>query len=226
MVPGSSMRWSWPRRVWPHLRAIVLLVHVSGMVLMALPSSHLLGDRAHWETPAQQREIGNWADIFGVDKERFQSFLWRVSQHYLAIRKDLVKPFYVYADYTGARQAWTMFATPRSVSARLEISLEIDGEWRLVYEPHHGDHDWNQWQFEHNRIRKMSGRIASSPRDGVYKEFTNWLARRLAEDFPQVRRAKISLIRWPLQPPQDVRAGRARKEQLVQNQEYELEELR
>lgn len=201
-------------------------MHLAGVLLLALPSSHRLGDRNHWQSAKQQREISGWADRLGVDKDTFQSFLWELSQHYLSVRNKVIRPFYVYADYTGSRQGWTMFANPRATSARFEIAVEIDGKWQLVFKPHSSKYDWNRWQFDHNRVRKLLGRVASNPHQGVYNELTRWLARQLAADFPRATRAKISMISWTLQKPEDVRAGLARDEGLAQYQEFNLQDLR
>jgi hypothetical protein len=51
----------------------LLLVHLAGVLLLALPSSHRLGDRNHWQSAKQQQEISGWADRLGVDKDRFES---------------------------------------------------------------------------------------------------------------------------------------------------------
>ena len=125
---GVALR-AWARKCWPHIRAALLLVHLAGILLLALPSSHRLGDRNHWQKPKQQQEISGWADRLGVDKDAFQSFLWDTSQRYLSVRKRLIRPFYVYADYTGSRQGWTMFANPRTKSARFEIAGVADASW-------------------------------------------------------------------------------------------------
>jgi hypothetical protein len=75
-------------------------------------------------------------------------------------------------------------------------------------------------------VRKLLGRLASNPHQASYNELTRWIARRLAADFPQATRAKISLFSWTLQEPKDVRAGRDRNEGLARSQVFTLQELR
>jgi hypothetical protein len=167
-----------------------------------------------------------WANRLGVDKENFEAFLWRNTQRYVKARQWVARPFLRYADYTGTRQGWTMFATPRLVTGRFEVEVEIDGQWQLVFRPLDSDADWNQWQFEHNRIRKLLGRLATKPHQVAYNELTNWIAGKLADDFPTATKAKITLMTWKTLAPEQVRAGEKPVERRTQYQEFTLEDFR
>jgi hypothetical protein len=221
------MAWTklWPA-IWPHGRAALILLHLVGIFVLSLPTPQRLGSRSHWNQAKQQGELKSWADRLGLDKEEFESFLWDTAQIYLQARKRVISPFAKYADYAGTRQGWTMFANPRRSSARLEISVEVGGAWQLVFRPHSSEHDWNRWQFDHNRIRKLLGRLATQPHQIAYTELTRWLARKLAKDFPGATRAKIVLIHWKLQEPEAVRRGARAKESVAKYQEFDLEALR
>ncbi len=212
--------------MWPHVRALLIFVHLLSVLLLSLPSSNRLGDKSHWNAPRQQTELHSWADRLGVDKEDFEAFLWRNTQRYLKARKWLARPFLRYADYTGTRQGWTMFANPRLVTGRFEIEVEIEGQWQLVFRPLDSEADWNQWQFEHNRVRKLMGRLATKPHQIAYNEFTKWTARQLADDFPEATRAKITLMTWKTLDPEKVRAGEKPVERRTQYQEFTLEDFR
>jgi hypothetical protein len=191
-----------------------------------MPASSRLGDKSHWDAPRQQTELQAWADRLGVDKNEFESFLWSTSQRYLRARKWIARPFLRYADYTGTRQGWTMFANPRLVTGRFEVEIEVAGEWHLVFRPRDSDADWNRWQFDHNRVRKLLGRLATRPHQPAYNEFTRWVATQLAEDFPDATRAKITLVTWKTLPPDKVRDGEKPDEKRTQYQEFALEDLR
>lgn len=212
--------------LWPHLRTLLVLTHLLGIFLLALPYSGKLGSKKHWAKKKQQTEMRAWADRLGVDKEDFESFLWDLSQSYIAVRKRVVRPFLKYADYTGTRQGWSMFAHPRQRTGRFEIYIQVSDDWQLVYTSHSDKADWNQWQFEHNRVRKLAGRLASNPHQPAYTEMTRWIARQLAEDFPTATRAKISMMTWKSLGPEAVRAGKKPEVARTRNQEFDLEALR
>ena len=220
-----ASRATW-RAFWPHVRALLILVHLVSVVVLSLPSSRRLGDKSHWDAPRQQTELHAWADRLGVDKVNFESFLWNTTQKYLAARRWISRPFLRYADYTGTRQGWTMFATPRLVTGRFEIEVEVDGKWELVFRPRSSEADWNRWQFDHNRIRKLMGRLASKPHQAAYNEFTSWVAKELAADFPRATRAKVTLLTWKTLGPEAIRDGKEPVESRTQYQEFTLEKYR
>jgi hypothetical protein len=201
-------------------------VHLISVVVLALPASARLGDKSHWDAPRQQTELTSWANRLGVDKEDFEAFLWRNTQRYVKTRAWIARPFLRYADYSGSRQGWTMFANPRLVTGRFEVAVEMEGEWQLVWRAQDPDADWNQWQFEHNRVRKLMGRLATKPHQVAYNEFTNWIVREVAQDFPGATRAKITLMTWKSLEPDKVRAGEKRVERRTQYQEFTLEDFR
>lgn len=214
------------RAAWPHIRALLILLHLISILLLSLPASSRLSDRSHWDAPAQQVQLEAWADRLGMAKEDFESSLWDVAQSYMKARRKIVRPFLLYADYTGTRQGWTMFANPRLVTGRFEVEIEIEGEWQLVFRPHDSEADWNRWQFDHNRVRKLLGRLAVKPHQRAYNELTNWMARGLARDFPTATGARITLLTWKTLPPERVRAGDKPVESRTQYQEFTLEDFR
>ena len=221
MTRGAS--WS---ALWPHLRALLILVHLLSVVILSLPSSSRLSDKSHWDAPSQQTELNAWANRLGVEKKNFESFVWRNTQRYVNARKWIARPFLKYADYSGSRQGWTMFSSPRLVTGRFEVEVETQGKWELVFRPLDSDADWNVWQFEHNRLRKLLGRLATKPRQRAYNELTSWIAKELARDFPRATRARISLMTWKTLPPEKIRAGERPIEHRTSYQEFDLENLR
>ncbi len=212
--------------LWPHLRTLLILVHLVSVILLSLPSSNRLSDKAYWDAPKQQRELAAWSDRLGMGKEDFESFLWRNTQRYVRARKWVTRPFLTYADYSGTRQGWTMFASPRLTTGRFEVEVEIAGEWQLVFRPRDGVADWNRWQFDHNRVRKLLGRLANKPHQRAYNELAKWIAHKLAEDFPNASRAKITLLTWQTLPPEKVRAGEEPVRHKTRYQEFDLGDYR
>jgi hypothetical protein len=196
-------RWAW----WPHLRAVVVLLHLGAIVLMSLPSSHRLASRSHWDKPEQQADMARWSDTFGVDKKEFEVFLWDWTQRYVRLRKSVTRPFLKYADYAGARQGWTMFSGPRRRTGRYEVEVEEDGVFRRVFRTQDSSATWNRSQFEHNRLRKLMAKLSTHPQLPAYSKFSRWVAKRVAEDFPSATRCKITLDTWKTLSPEQNRAG-------------------
>lgn len=195
------------RRVWPHLRALVVLAHLVAIILMSLPSSHRLASRSHWDKPEQQADLERWSNTLGVDRDEFEVFLWDWTQRYVRLRKSVTHPFLIYADYTGARQGWTMFSGPRRRTGRYEIQVEELGVFRSVFRTQDSTATWNRSQFEHNRLRKLMAKLTTHPQIPAYAQFSRWVAKRVAEDFPNATRCKVTLDTWKTLSPQQHRDG-------------------
>tara|TARA_R110002096_G_scaffold436061_1_gene666624 strand:+ start:8424 stop:9071 length:648 start_codon:yes stop_codon:yes gene_type:complete len=211
---------------WPHLRAAVVLTHLAAVVLMSLPSNYRLGSRSHWETPEVQADLVRWSNTLGVDGEEFEEVLWDWTQRYIRIRKKVTHPFLKYADYTGTRQGWTMFSGPRRRTGRYTVEVEVGGEFRTLFRTQDSSATWNRWQFEHNRVRKLMAKLTTHPKDRAYAELTRWIAKRVAEDFPQATRCKISLETWKTLAPEQHRAGDKPVSEPTRSQMFTLEDLR
>ncbi len=214
------------KKLWPHLRALLILVHLLSIVLLSLPASPRLSDRSYWDMPRQQREMEAWSNRLGLDQEEFESFVWHNTQRYVAARKWLSRPFLRFADYAGTRQGWSMFSNPRLTTGRFEVEVEVEGQWHLIFRPRDSEADWNRSQFDHNRVRKLLGRLAVKPQQPAYNELATWIAKSVAADYPQATRAKVTLLTWQSLPPEQVRAGKKPVEHRTRYQEFTLEELR
>lgn len=211
---------------WPHLRALIVLTHLVAVVLMSLPSNYRLGSRSHWDTPEVQADLARWSNTLGVDREEFEEVLWDWTQHYVRIRKKVAYPFLKYADYVGARQGWTMFSGPRRRTGHYIVEVEVDGAFRTIFKTQDGSATWNRSQFEHNRVRKLMAKLTTDPKDRAYAELTRWIAKRVAEDFPDATRCKISLETWKTLGPEQHRAGVEPVPEPTRSQMFSLEELR
>lgn len=223
---APTMRATAARRYWPHIRALLIGLHLFVIVLLSLPSSHRLGDRAHWNKPAQQADLARWAGTLGVEPKRLDAFVWKWTQRYVALRKSVSRPFLKLVDYTGTRQGWTMFSGPRRRTGRYDVEVEVDGEYQSVFRTQDGAATWNRRQFEHNRLRKLMAKLTSHPQLPAYSEFTRWVAGRVAEDFPRATRCKVTLYTWKTLDPAEHRAGEIPFETRSRSQMFSLEDLR
>ncbi len=211
---------------WPHLRAVLVLSHLCAIVLMSLPSSHRLASRAYWDKAEQQADLTRWANTLGVDREEFEEFLWEWTQRYVRIRKKITKPFLKYADYTGTRQGWTMFSGPRRRTGRYVVEVEQDGVFRSVFRTQDSSATWNRSQFEHNRLRKLMAKLTTHPQLPAYAQFSRWVAKRVAEDFPEATRCKITLDTWKTLSPGQHRHGVKPDAKRTRSQMFTLEVFR
>jgi hypothetical protein len=161
-----------------------------------------------------------------VDREEFEEFLWDWTQRYMRLRKKVTRPFLKYADYTGARQGWTMFAGPRMRTGRYIVDVEENGVFRTVFRTHDSSATWNRGQFEHNRVRKLLAKLTSSPKLPAYGELSRWIAKRVGEDFPKATRCRVTLNTWKTLSPSQHRAGVKPAPVRTRLHTFKLEEFR
>ena len=95
-------------RPWPRIRAALLLIHVIGIALLALPSTRKMRDKDRWDGQRTQGEFALWADRlqkWGVDTDasRLSASLWKAAQTYAQIHETLTAPLKPYVALAGVR---------------------------------------------------------------------------------------------------------------------------
>jgi hypothetical protein len=219
------------QRAWPHIRAALVLLHIVGIMLLALPWSRSLADRGRWKHPHSQRELESWASFargvgLEMDNSEVEDLLWGITSTYLKVRDVLVSPFARYSICCGTGQGWRMFATPQRKPGQLTIEIEEDGVFRTIYRSRDSEHDWRRHQFDHNRVRKGIGRIYRPSGGNLYNEFAEWFALRAAEDFPKATRARFRQHVGRSLPPAEMKAGKRPTIEIANERVFDLEELR
>jgi hypothetical protein len=179
----------------PLLPAFVAF-HVLAMLLLALPASGRLGERAVWESRENQLQFARWAKLaskLGVarDGPELEQRLWRLTQSYLSAREVLVAPFELYAEYSGVRQGWRMFSNPQSHPAYVHVELRRGASFEPIYVSRSSQYAWRGVQLDHHRVRKLFGRIARSTEQELWEQFGAWAAQRAAQDFPDALELRI-----------------------------------
>lgn len=217
---SESRRERW----WPHLRAALVLFHLIAVIALSIPASASMQNRAAWRQPHARRELALWTERaqalgFDVDQREFEVWLWDLTGEYLGVRARIVEPFAIYASYTGARQGWPMFSTPQTEPCRLVIDVrEIGGEWQEIYRERSASEDWMRRQLDHNRLRKLEGRLGRGGYGLRYRGMVEWLARRAARDFPEAAQLRSRVERRrtpdPFGPPRGG-PGQARWERTI-----------
>lgn len=194
------------------LRAAFVLFHVAAVIVLALPGTHRMQDPTYWNARHTRREMDRWADTLadlGVDVDRasFRAGLRVLADRYAETYDALRAPFLPYARAVHLWQGWKMFSSPQTDPAEVRIEIDEGDGFRPVFVERSAAHRWNAHQLDHNRIRKLFGRLGRSTERGRWYELTTWAARRLARDFPDARQARFSIRRWRSPPPEAVRRG-------------------
>lgn len=197
--------------VSPNLRAALLAFHVVAVLALSLPR----GQSPHskrWESPLMQRDLADWArqlQALGVTMttEQLKDWAKRFNAAYMELRERLLWPFELYAEVTGARQGWAMFASPQRHPFELHVDALARGEWRPLYRPHDPNAAFMSDFFSHNRIRKFRGRFARVMKGRAYEQFAAFIARRAFEHDASVERVRVRLYAYASLPPERVRVG-------------------
>jgi hypothetical protein len=199
---------SW-RRLWPHLRAGLVLLHIVAVVALAIPSLRAGLDRASWADPTVQDELRAWAARFDMEPADFEEKAWRFAQGWSRLHRMITAPFEPYRAYIGVRQPWVMFVAPQRHPARVEIELLEGGAWRTIYRERSSEHDWNRALFDHDRMRSAFFRFGWDRYASSYREFSEWVAKEAARDFPEATSVRVRMYRHRTPSPEEVKTGRA-----------------
>lgn len=214
------------------MRAGLIALHVVSLVVLSLPDQGAVHDPRRWQTEnarADLRQMAARLTAWGwpIDEHGLERVLWSAGDVYLQVQRPLAASFEGYAELTGSRQGWTMFASPQRHPAELHVDVEHGGRWQPLYRPHSGEHAWNRRQLEHNRFRKFLGRFARGFHKRHYDEAARWLATKAAREHPEASRVRVRLLRYATLPPDRVRAGQEPEGGRYEHERvYEAEALR
>lgn len=215
-----------------HLLGAFVLFHLVAITLGATPSVRAALSRAQWRDPVVQEELGQWArrlDDVGVwvTKRQLEDFLWEVTVGWTRVRDGVVGPFEPYLRVTGSRQPWRLFTAPHRYPSRLEIAVRPrGGAFRDVYVARSDEHDWQRRRFDDVRFRKAIYMYGWSSRQKAWRQFTRWVAREAARDFPDAAEVRVRFWRYKTPSPDDVLARRLPRGHARYARVLDLEELR
>src|SRR6187399_1630494 len=116
-------------RAWPHVRAVLVALHVVAITLLAMPAPGGGMNREAWAEPTVQGEFAAWTERlqgfgFDITSEQLQDGAWTFASRYMTVRDAMIAPFTPYYEASGTWQSWRMFVAPHRVPSRLEIDLE------------------------------------------------------------------------------------------------------
>lgn len=206
MLPWGMHTW------WRHVRAALVLIHLLAVVVLAVPSLRAAMDRRSWRNPTVQGELEAFAerlDSVGIHltPKTLEQKVWRYAVAYNRVYEALEAPFFPYRHWVGVRQPWVMFVAPHRHPARVEIEVEEDHRWRLVYRARSDEHTWHRTLFDHDRLRSALFRYGWDRYRRAYRELCRYIAEEAARDFPKATRVRVRMYRYRTPSPEEVRAG-------------------
>lgn len=211
--------------------AIAVALHLLAISLQAFPAPGGGMRKAAWKNPTVQGEFAAWTTRLNglgveVTQPELEEWLWTFAVEFMSVRGQVLAPFQPYYRYAGTGQSWRMFSAPHRHPSKLQISVRVDSEWRLVYESRSVEHDYLGTLLDHDRMRSIVFRYAWSSYRSSYKRFAKWVARRAARDFPEASDVRLEFVRYRTPSPEEVRSGDIPKGKTHSRQQFSLAALR
>jgi len=140
-----------------------------------------------------QADVGDWAEQLDVDAGELTSSL-RAAATTLLVARQVLAPFELYAQLTGAKQGWAMFASPQRHPSEMHVEGRFQGgDWTFLYRPHDEQAAFMSDFMRHNRVRKFTGRFARAAHRSNYDGLAAYLARRACAEKPGLVEVRVAL---------------------------------
>lgn len=193
-------------------RLLFVGFHLFAISWMALPSAGGGMNRSAWKSGTVQGEFRTWVgrlNRIGVDitVPELEDVLWDFARRYEKGKQWVLDPMRPYLTTTGSEQSWRMFVAPHRYPGRLVIELDHGDGFVPIYMARSNEHTWRRSVFDHDRMRAAVFRYAWPHFKGPRHRFTEWVAREVAEEFPEAERVRVSFLRYRTPSPEEVRAG-------------------
>lgn len=223
--------FAWRRWLPAQARALFVGFHVVAVGLMALPAPEGGMRKSAWKDPTVQGEFAAWTERirgwgFDVGQAQIEDRAWEIASAYTKVRNKTLRPIAPYYKYTGAGQSWRMFVAPHRFPARLHIDVREAGAWRNVYEQLDPGEHWLEDTLEHDRFRSALFRYSWKSYRRHEKQFSAWLAKRAAVDFPDADRMRTRWYKFKTPSPIQVREDRAPAGTFTGEREVDLTRIR
>jgi hypothetical protein len=199
---------AWLKKAWPHLRAALVLFHLTAIVVLAFPAPVGGLDRSAWKVATVQRDLEAWAHTLHVSEPAFEDFLYAATTRFMAVRNVAVKPFNPYVDWTGCEQPWRMFVGPVRYPSRLQVQVRHQGAppdaWETLFEERSPEHRWRESIFAPDRLRSQIARWSWPQFAWAYDAGCAWIARMAFDDDPGVTDVRCRFFRRQSPTPDQV----------------------
>ncbi|MDP6931770.1 MAG: hypothetical protein QGG40_02595 [Myxococcota bacterium] len=199
---------------WPHLRGILVAVHVFAVVAMAAPSPAGTLRRSAWKDPTVQSELATWTRQLRswgmeIDQDELEEHLWTLARAWTVPRRAILEPLQPYYHYFGTYQSWRMFVAPHRYPTVPHVDVKEGGLWRTVYVARSEEHDWLGHQLNHDRFRSALFRMGWSQYRKTYLQWANWLVVQASRDFPEATHLRVRMHKVRTPTPEEVRTDTA-----------------
>jgi hypothetical protein len=218
-------------RTWPHLRALLIALHIFAVTALAIPAPQGGMNRQAWSDPTVQAEFTAWAERLTAagsptTTEELEEWVWDFAVNYMQKRKAIIGPMNPYYRYCGTYQSWRMFIAPHRNPAILHIEVFEADQWRPIYVARDLEHRWMANKFDSERFRAALFRYAWKQYRGTYRQFATWVAKKLAVERPEAERVRLRWYRFHTISPERIRAGERHEGSFVQTLSMSLDEHR
>jgi hypothetical protein len=179
-----------------HLRAILLGIVLLAHTVRAIPFPIALTEKELKEE-WRQNDIEMWRGWLanaGIDlsHEWIEQWLMKWTGVSGKVRKTLRAPFDPLFDTLAIDQAWALFASATTRPDRLVIEARRDGQWTVLFRRLDPCCTWRDPQLRYRRIRGIWDGQKDSARP-AYRGFSQWVADRVFEEFPEVDAVRVEL---------------------------------
>lgn len=201
------------QRLWPHLRAVLIALHIFAVTALAFPAPQGGMNKRAWSNPTVQAEFSAWADRLTAagrptSTEELEEWLWTFAVGYMQRRRAILDPMMPYYNHCGTYQSWRMFIAPHRNPARLHIDIQRDGQWEPVYIARDPNVNWMADVLDNERFRAALFRYAWPQYSRTYRQFGQWTAGLLFAEYPEAEAVRLQWYRFHTIAPQRIRAGR------------------
>jgi hypothetical protein len=196
------------KKIWPHLRAALVLFHLTAIVVLAFPAPVGGLDRATWKLPNVQHDFEAWARTLHVSEPVFEDFIFAAATRFMAVRDAAVRPFAPYVAWTGCEQPWRMFVGPVHYTSRLQVQVRRKGAppeaWETLFEERSPEHRWRESVFAPDRLRSQIARWSWPQFARNYGVGCAWIARLAFDDDPGVMDVRCRFFTQQSPTPEQV----------------------
>lgn len=188
-----------PASGWPAWRAALLTVVIGVHLMIAAPLPHVVRPE-ELRTATAKEEVRRWTERLAavgipISEAELGERVVAISGAIGGAHNDAKRPFHPLLQLTGTGQGWALFANPNLRPDRFSVRIQRKGGFEDRYLQNDPELDWWRTTLRYRRVRGCwTGGMTRRPRKSQ-RRFTDWLARRIFEQEPDVRAVQTRLLR-------------------------------
>jgi hypothetical protein len=179
----------------------LILAFVLGVAALLPPGGSRFADRKVWHSAHNLEQFLRWSQMLAkvgvhLAPEQIEAYVWTFAQAYLKFQAPLHAGAQPLVSQLGLGQGWGMFSNPETHPARLHVDIDRGHGFETIYVSRSDEYTWRRSEFDHNRMRKLIGRITRDQSPVLYKSLVTWVAAQAQQDFPDARRVRVRRYRF------------------------------